>query len=72
MVENFSWVENRKSNFREYVRSLDDTNISEILGAIPSGWNIPPKSHNEFVIWLMNRIQPKLTVESNKTRMRVA
>ena len=63
MVENFSWIEDRKTNFREYVRSLDNTNISEILGAIPSGWNLPPKSHNEFVIWLMNRIQPNLTVE---------
>jgi predicted O-methyltransferase YrrM len=63
MVENFSWIEDRKTNFREYVRSLDDTNISEILGAIPSGWNLPPKSHNEFVVWLLNRINPQLTVE---------
>jgi predicted O-methyltransferase YrrM len=63
MVENFSWIEDRKINFREYVRSLDDTNISEILGAIPSGWNLPPKSHNEFVVWLLNRINPQLTVE---------
>jgi predicted O-methyltransferase YrrM len=63
MIENFSWIEDRKTNFREYVRSLDDTNISEILGAIPSGWNLPPKSHNEFVVWLLNRINPQLTVE---------
>jgi len=33
------------------------------LGAIPSGWNLPPKSHNEFVFWLLNRINPQLTVE---------
>ena len=63
MVENFSWIEDKKNNFREYVRSLDNTNISEILGAIPSGWNLPPKSHNEFVFWLLNRINPQLTVE---------
>lgn len=63
MIENFSWSDNRREDWRDYIRSLEGDNISEILGAIPSGWNVPPKSHNEFVIWLMNRIDPKLTVE---------
>ena len=63
MVENFSWSDNRREDWRDYVRSLEDDNISEILGAIPSGWNVPPKSHNEFVFWLLNRINPQLTVE---------
>jgi hypothetical protein len=63
MVENFSWYENKRDNWKEYVLSLDSNNISEILGSIPSAWNIPPKSHNEFVIWLLNRINPQVTVE---------
>jgi hypothetical protein len=63
MVENFSWYENKRDNWKEYVLSLDSNNISEILGSIPSAWNMPPKSHNEFVIWLLNRINPQVTVE---------
>ena len=63
MIENFSWCENKKDNWREYVLSLDDDNVSEILGAIPSAWNVPPKSHNEFVLWLIQKINPQVTVE---------
>jgi len=63
MVENFSWVENKKENFREYVLSLPDSDVDEILGAIPSGWNYPPVSHRGFVTWLIDRIKPEVTVE---------
>lgn len=63
MVENFSWIENKRENWREYVLSLDDDNISEILGSIPSGWNVPPKGHYQFVKWLIKKIKPKVTVE---------
>ena len=63
MVENFSWCENKRDNWREYVLSLDDDNVSEILGAIPSAWNVPPKSHNEFISWLIQKINPQVTVE---------
>lgn len=63
MVENFSWIENKRDDWREYVLSLDDDNVEEILGAIPSGWNVPPKSHREFVKWLIKKIDPKVTVE---------
>ena len=63
MVENFSWCENKRDNWREYVLSMDNDNVSEILGAIPSAWNVPPKSHNEFVSWLIQKINPQVTVE---------
>jgi hypothetical protein len=63
MVENFSWIEDKKDNFKEYVLSIPDENIEEILGAIPSGWNCPPKSHRKFVEWLINKINPQVTVE---------
>lgn len=63
MVENFSWVENKKDNFKEYVLSLPNNDVENILGSIPSGWNYPPKSHREFVEWLINRIKPEVTVE---------
>jgi predicted O-methyltransferase YrrM len=63
MVENFSWVTDKKDNFKEYVLNLPDSDVEEILGAIPSGWNYPPKSHREFVEWLINRIKPEVTVE---------
>jgi len=63
MVENFSWYENKREDWRDYVLSLNDNNVSEILGAIPSAWNVPPKSHNEFVIWLLKKINPRVTVE---------
>ena len=63
MVENFSWVENKKDNFKEYVLNLPDSEVEEILGSIPSGWNYPPKSHRQFVEWLINRIKPEVTVE---------
>ena len=63
MVENFSWVENKKDNFKEYVLNLSDSEVEEILGSIPSGWNYPPKSHRQFVEWLINRIKPEVTVE---------
>ena len=63
MVENFSWVTDKQDNFKEYVLNLPDDKVEEILGAIPSGWNYPPKSHREFVKWLINRIKPKVTVE---------
>ena len=63
MVENFSWVTDKQDNFKEYVLNLPDDKVEEILGAIPSGWNYPPKSHREFVDWLINRIKPKVTVE---------
>ena len=36
MVENFSWVENKKDNFREYALGLPDTEVDEILVSIPS------------------------------------
>ena len=48
MVENFSWVENKQDNFKEYVLNLPDDNVEEILGNIPSGWNYPPKSHRQI------------------------
>jgi len=63
MIENFSWCENKRDDWREYILSLDENDISEILGSIPSAWNVPPKSHNEFIIWLLNRIDPQVTVE---------
>lgn len=63
MVENFSWVTDKQENFKEYVLNLPDSEVEEILGAIPSGWNYPPKSHREFVEWLINRIKPEVTVE---------
>jgi predicted O-methyltransferase YrrM len=63
MVENFSWVTDKQDNFKEYVLNLLDDKVEEILGAIPSGWNYPPKSHREFVEWLINRIKPEITVE---------
>jgi predicted O-methyltransferase YrrM len=63
MVENFSWVTDKQDNFKEYVLNLPDDKVEEILGAIPSGWNYPPKSHREFVEWLINRIKPEVTVE---------
>lgn len=63
MVENFSWVENKKDNFKEYVLNLADSDVENILGNIPSGWNYPPTSHRAFVEWLINRIKPEVTVE---------
>ncbi len=63
MVENFSWVTNKKENFKEYVLSLPNNDVENILGNIPSGWNYPPKSHREFVEWLIDRIKPEITVE---------
>ena len=63
MVENFSWVTDKQDNFKEYVLNIPDDKVEEILGAIPSGWNYPPKSHREFVEWLINRIKPEVTVE---------
>jgi predicted O-methyltransferase YrrM len=63
MVENFSWVEDKKDNFKEYVLNLDDSDVENILGNIPSGWNYPPTSHRKFVEWLINRIKPEVTVE---------
>ena len=63
MVENFSWVTDKQDNFKEYVLNLADDKVEEILGSIPSGWNYPPKSHREFVEWLINRIKPEVTVE---------
>jgi hypothetical protein len=59
MVENFSWVTDKQDNFKEYVLNLPDDKVEEILGSIPSGWNYPPKSHREFVEWLINRIKPE-------------
>lgn len=63
MVENFSWVEDKKDNFKEYVLNLPDNETENILGNIPSGWNYPPASHRVFVEWLINRIKPEVTVE---------
>lgn len=63
MVENFSWIENKKDNFKEYVLNLPDNNVEGILGNIPSGWNYPPTSHRVFVEWLIHHIEPKVTVE---------
>jgi predicted O-methyltransferase YrrM len=63
MIENFSWFENKRDNWKEYVLSLDDNNVEEILGAIPSGWNFPPQSHRKFVKWLIEKMQPEVTVE---------
>ena len=63
MIENFSWVTDKQDNFKEYVLNLADDKVEEILGAIPSGWNYPLKSHREFVEWLINRIKPEVTVE---------
>jgi len=63
MVENFSWVENKKKNFKSYALNLPDSEVEEILGSIPSGWNYPPKSHRGFVEWLIDYIKPEVTVE---------
>lgn len=64
MIENFSWAINNKGNvWRQYVRSLDDDNVSEILGSIPSAWNVPPKGHHSFAKWLVEKVNPKVTVE---------
>lgn len=63
MVENFSWVNNKKDNFKEYALNLPDNEVEEILGSIPSRWNYPPKSHRRFIEWLINKINPKVTVE---------
>jgi predicted O-methyltransferase YrrM len=63
MVENFSWIENKKENFKEYVLGIPDTDIEEILGSIPSGWNCPPESHRKFVEWIIGKINPQVTVE---------
>lgn len=63
MIENFSWYKNKREDWREYVLSLHDDNVSEILGTIPSAWNIPPKGHRRFAEWLINRIKPEVTVE---------
>ena len=63
MVENFSWVEDKKDNFKEYVLNLADSDVENILGNIPSGWNCPPTSHRGFVEWLIDRIKPEVTVE---------
>ncbi len=63
MVENFSWVDDKKENFKEYVLNLPDNQVEDILGGIPSGWNYPPKSHRNFVEWLINKIKPEVTVE---------
>jgi len=63
MVENFSWVEDKKDNFKEYVLNLPDNDVENILGSIPSGWNYPPTSHRAFVTWLVDRIKPEVTVE---------
>ncbi len=63
MVENFSWVTDKQDNFREYVLNLPDDQVEDILGGIPSGWNYPPKSHRNFVEWLINKIKPEVTVE---------
>lgn len=63
MAENFSWFENKKDNFREYVLSLPDTEVDEIISSIPSAWNLPPKSHRAFVEWLIKTINPQVTVE---------
>ena len=63
MLENFSWVTDKKDNFKEYVLGLPDTDVEEIFGAIPSGWNYPPTSHRNFVKWLIERVKPEVTVE---------
>jgi predicted O-methyltransferase YrrM len=63
MIENFSWFTNKKNNFREYVLGLPNSEVEEILGAIPSAWNYPPKSHREFAEWLIKTLKPKVTVE---------
>jgi len=63
MIENFSWVEDKKDNFKEYVLNLADSDVENILGNIPSGWNCPPTSHRGFVEWLIDRIKPEVTVE---------
>ena len=64
MIENFSWaVNNKGSEWRQYIRSLSNDNVSEILGAIPSAWNVPPKGHHPFAKWLVEKVNPKVTVE---------
>ena len=64
MIDNFSWATNNKGGgWRDYVRSLPDDNVGEILGAIPSAWNVPPKGHHGFAKWLVEKLNPKVTVE---------
>jgi hypothetical protein len=63
MTENFSWaINNKGDHWREYVRGLSG-DIGEILGSIPSAWNVPPKGHHEFAKWLVETLNPKVTVE---------
>jgi hypothetical protein len=64
MIENFSWKTNNKGKaWRNYVRSIPKENIEEILGSIPSAWNVPPKGHHFFAKWLVEKVNPKVTVE---------
>lgn len=63
MVENFSWTTNCGPMWRDNVRTIPSENVQDILGSIPSAWNVPPKGHHEFAKWLVERVNPKVTVE---------
>lgn len=57
-----SWYNNPVDDFKQYtLHILQDRD--EILDAIPSALNCPPKGHGEFIRWLVYRLQPDITVE---------
>lgn len=64
MIENFSWsIDNKGSAWRDYIRTIPNENVEQILGSIPSAWNVPPKGHHSFAKWLVEKVNPKVTVE---------
>jgi hypothetical protein len=64
VFENFSWKQTSISrNFKDYIRSLPDNDIENILGNIPSAWNEPPVSHRNFIKWLIENKNPETIVE---------
>jgi len=64
VIENFSWKQTLVSkNFKDYIKSLPDNDIENILGNIPSAWNEPPISHRKFIKWLIETNNPETIVE---------
>jgi predicted O-methyltransferase YrrM len=63
MFDDYSWIHDSKENFRDYIISNPDFTIKEILSNIPSGWNIPPRSHNYFIQWLLKETKPSIIVD---------
>jgi len=44
---------------------MSNPNLSfeEVLSNIPSGWNVPPRSHNYFIQWLLNKVNLSIIVD---------